>query len=126
MRPIIFQGLDVGTGGGIYFCAIAAKHFGWKMIGTEANKDDFEVAQTNVSKNHLENTIKVIHTEDETKIFPEAIFDSSPSITFSVCNPPFFEASEPRQDRNVFDEKDAGREHEMAVEGYCKIAHIFL
>lgn len=63
-----FSGLDIGTGGGIYFCAIAAKHFKWKMVGTEANQSDFAVAQTNVIKNNLESTVKVFYNKNDKEI----------------------------------------------------------
>ena len=41
-------GIDVGTGAAIYFAAIAARHFQWKMLGTEFNEDDLIIALENI------------------------------------------------------------------------------
>jgi len=93
------------------------------MIGTEANEGDFEIAKANIVKNSLDDKIKVIHNKNDKEIFPKSIFSNSQEISFSVCNPPFFEANQQRPDRNVFEEKDAGREHEMVIEGESTNPH---
>ncbi len=116
--------MDIGTGGGIYFCAMAAKRFGWKMIGSETNSSDFKIAERNVLKNSLTESVKVIHNKDKTVIFPSDIFEhfdftkaGRSSLTFSLCNPPFYEATEQRREWKKFTEKNPGREHEMTIAG---------
>lgn len=119
-----FTGLDIGTGGGIYFCAMAAKRFGWKMVGSETNSIDFKIAERNVLKNNLTMSVKVFHNKDKSVIFPSDIFvnfdlsgtDRS-SLTFSLCNPPFYEVTEQRREWKKFTEKNPGREHEMTIAG---------
>ena len=120
----LISGVDIGTGGGIYFCAMAAKRFGWKMVGSETNSTDFKIAERNVQKNNLTDLVKVVHNKDKSVIFPSDIFENfdfsitnRTSLTFSLSNPPFYEVTEQRREWKKFTEKNPGREHEMTIPG---------
>ena len=119
----LFKGIDIGTGGGIYFCSMAAKRFSWSMIGTETNFSDFRVAERNVERNSLSEKVQVIHNDNKSVIFPAKIFElfsakSAPNhFCFTVCNPPFYEMTEVRRERKQFSDKNPGRDHEMSISG---------
>lgn len=78
------RGLDIGTGASCVYPLIAAKNFGWSMIGREVNEGSCENALQNVQKNNLLNLIKVEKVEENSKFFDLT------SADFCMCNPPFF------------------------------------
>ena len=87
-------GLDIGTGGAILFPALAVKHFRWSMIGTESNKEDYEIAVKNVRTNGLEDKISIIFNPNKDQIFDSVLqfnHNSLKNIAFSMSNPPFYD-----------------------------------
>lgn len=89
-------GIDIGTGAALYFAVLAVRHFGWKMLATENNQEDFRLAIQNISTNDLYNDIKLVQPRDENQIF---VFEANDSQVyfFTVCNPPFFDPVEEKQ-----------------------------
>ena len=82
------RGIDIGTGAGLYFAAIAVKHFKWSMFCTESNPEDVEMAKQNIAANSLESHINLVKSDNE-KLFP---IQEGVEYFFSLCNPPFYDS----------------------------------
>ncbi|GAB1859800.1 Putative methyltransferase METT10D [Camponotus japonicus] len=82
-------GIDIGTGAICIYALLLAKIYGCHMIGTEVDKKSIEYAEKCITKNNLENLIKVV-TVNSDRIFKDAMEDNK-IYDFSMCNPPFFE-----------------------------------
>lgn len=106
-------GIDIGTGPGLYFAAIAARHFKWKMLCTESNNNDIAMAKENLSINDLEDMIVLKETKKE-KLF---MIDDHTEYFFSLCNPPFYDTNENLREREEYSGIPSGRPHEIAVHG---------
>lgn len=59
-----------------------------KMIGVEIQKEAVELANKNITLNHLENQIEIIH--DDIKNYVQ----NAKKVKLVVCNPPFFKVGE--------------------------------
>ena len=95
-EPYKIIGLDIGTGGAVLFPILAAKHFGWSMLSTENNKDDYDLASRNIKSNGLDGQIKVLHNPDKDTIF-NVCWQNSPvvnNIAFTMVNPPFYDTED--------------------------------
>lgn len=112
-------GLDIGVGASGIYPLLAAKHLNWKMLGTEANEDNFKMAQKNVDSNNLNDKIKLALTtsseHEQSQLF-EPIEGMQEKISFTMCNPPFYgedhdEESDPASDT------PAGQDHELKTKG---------
>lgn len=86
-------GLDIGVGSSCIYPALAVKHFGWQMIGTEMDQQAFDEAMENLERNRsiLEDNIKLMKTEGEEDFFSAAVTKETDALSFCMCNPPFHE-----------------------------------
>ena len=109
-------GIDVGCGGAILFPALASRHLGWTMIGTESHENDVKVAQANIGKNDLKNKVEVVVNNDANRLFDCVFSDKSKTATFTMCNPPFYDEDEYKEQLEN-DSEAAGRRHEMTCSG---------
>ena len=90
------------------------RHFKWKMLATEKNFEDFQLAIQNSTANCLYNDIKLVQPQNEDQIF--VLENDSQNYFFSLCNPPFYDPDLDRRNREDF-ETEAGRQHEIACQG---------
>lgn len=109
------SGIDIGTGPGLYFAALAARHFRWKMLATEANIEDYHQAQENMKNNDLNELIQLVLT-DKHQLFklPE---NNDSQFFFTLCNPPYYETHEEIRPREEFQGEMCGRQHEISIQG---------
>lgn len=102
-------GLDVGTGASAVYPLLAAKHLGWTMVATESDKNNYDSAVDNITRNNLVDKIdiKLVCTKEIfiTVLANDKVYD------FSMCNPPFFKADK------VFDGELAGTATEIQTDG---------
>jgi len=88
------KGLDIGTGANLVYPLIANSSYGWKMRGTDINKDSLENAQQILDSNlDLSQDIQLKLQLDSDLIFKN-IISKEEKFTFSMCNPPFHESEE--------------------------------
>ncbi len=117
-------GLDVGVGAACIYPLLAAKYLGWNMIGTETNGESLASARSNVDANGLGDKIKLVQAEEDGDIF-KCLEDVPDRISFTMCNPPFFDEmcnSEEAEKRRRGEETPrhpdpAGQSHEMHTKG---------
>ena len=102
------RGLDIGAGASAVYPLLGAKHFGWKMVATETDPNNFQAASENISRNDLSSSITLLNT-CEGKILEEVLSEREESFDFSMCNPPFYR---PEQDREA-----VGKDTEMRTRG---------
>jgi len=127
------KGLDVGVGAACIYPLLAVKHLGWKMLGTEANKENLSAAVENVSINGLCESIRLTAATEEAF---ECLYNES-AVTFTMCNPPFYceeedvdsgqgdeeEQTSPSSSGALFSKRSnfsatpAGAKHEMKTHG---------
>lgn len=90
----VVKGLDIGTGANLVYPLIANKSYGWKMVGTDINKDSFQNAQQILNQNpDLSGEIDLRFQETSNHIFKD-IISSEEHFQFSTCNPPFHDSEE--------------------------------
>ncbi|AZA54259.1 23S rRNA (adenine(1618)-N(6))-methyltransferase RlmF [Chryseobacterium sp. G0201] len=88
------KGLDIGTGANLVYPLIANRSYGWKMLGTDINKDSLENAQQILDHNpDLSSVIQLKKQSDSHFIFKN-ILGPKDKFTFSMCNPPFHDSEE--------------------------------
>jgi 23S rRNA (adenine1618-N6)-methyltransferase len=88
------QGLDIGTGANLVYPLIAHKSYGWKMLGTDINRDSLKNAQEILDHNpDLLPAIELKYQPESGHIFKDVI-NSKDKFTFSMCNPPFHDSEE--------------------------------
>ena len=111
------RGLDIGAGASAVYPLLGAKHFGWRMVATETDPDNFKAASENVMRNDLSSSITLINT-GQGKIFDGVLSGDDEELKeqerfqFSMCNPPFY-----KQDQPVPDLENVGTETEMRTSG---------
>lgn len=92
--PRNIKGLDVGTGANLIYPLISTKSYGWKMVGTDINKDSFQNAQQILNENYdLSSEVELRFQENSNKILKN-ILDPKDRFAFSMCNPPFHDSEE--------------------------------
>lgn len=88
------SGLDIGTGANLVYPLLAHRSYGWKMLGTDINRDSLENAQQILDHNpDLWSEIQLKQQPDSHYIFKN-IIDSGERFSFSMCNPPFHDSEE--------------------------------
>jgi 23S rRNA (adenine1618-N6)-methyltransferase len=93
-KGISVKGLDIGTGANLIYPLIAHQSYGWKMIGTDINKDSLENAEKILKHNQdLQEVIQLKYQFESNRIFKN-IIDSDEKFAFSMCNPPFHDSEE--------------------------------
>ncbi|XP_050522910.1 U6 small nuclear RNA (adenine-(43)-N(6))-methyltransferase isoform X2 [Daktulosphaira vitifoliae] len=80
------KGIDIGTGASCIYPLLAAKKFGWSMVGTDINKESIETALKNVVKNNLQCKINVLEVSEWDGLLP---VKENEHYDFCMCNPPF-------------------------------------
>ena len=91
---ISITGLDVGVGANLVYPLIAHKSYGWKMLGTDINKDSLENAQKILNHNlDLQSAIQLKQQPNPKHIFKN-IIENGDRFVFSMCNPPFHDSEE--------------------------------
>jgi len=91
---VSIKGLDIGTGANLVYPLIAHKSYGWKMLGTDINKDSLKNAQEILNNNpDLLPAIELKYQPESGHIF-KGIINSKDKFTFSMCNPPFHDSEE--------------------------------
>ncbi|MFC7347405.1 23S rRNA (adenine(1618)-N(6))-methyltransferase RlmF [Chryseobacterium zhengzhouense] len=97
----VIKGLDIGTGANLVYPLIANKSYGWKMVGTDINKDSFQNAQQILNQNpDLSGEIDLRFQETSNHIFKD-IISSEEHFQFSMCNPPFHDSEESAMKGNL-------------------------
>jgi len=92
--PKDIKGLDIGTGANLVYPLIANKSYGWKMLGTDINRDSLENAQRILDQNpELADEIELKYQSNSDFIFKN-IINAEDRFTFSMCNPPFHDSEE--------------------------------
>ena len=95
------KGLDIGVGANLVYPLIAHKSYGWKMLGTDINKDSLKNAQHILDQNlDLSPDILLKHQPDSDCIFKN-IIEGEDRFTFSMCNPPFHDSEEAAMKGNI-------------------------
>jgi 23S rRNA (adenine1618-N6)-methyltransferase len=93
-KGLSVNGLDIGTGANLVYPLIAHQSYGWKMSGTDINKDSLENAQQILDHNpDLSSAIQLKHQPNPDHIFKNMI-DPKDRFAFSMCNPPFHDSEE--------------------------------
>jgi len=88
------KGLDIGVGANLVYPLIAHQSYGWKMVGSDINKDSLANAESILSDNpDLLSAIQLKHQPNADYTFKN-IIDSKEKFTFSMCNPPFHDSEE--------------------------------
>uniref|UniRef100_A0A224YWQ3 Protein containing Methyltransf 10 domain n=1 Tax=Rhipicephalus zambeziensis TaxID=60191 RepID=A0A224YWQ3_9ACAR len=83
--------LDVGTGASCVLALLGHKQCGWDFVGTETDSAAATSAAENVTRNSLEEHVKVL----EVGSLVEAVEKTeSHKFDVCVCNPPFFTSAE--------------------------------
>ncbi|KAH7985159.1 hypothetical protein HPB52_024285 [Rhipicephalus sanguineus] len=83
--------LDVGTGASCVLALLGHKQCGWDFVGTETDPIAATSATENVTRNSLEDHVKVL----EVGSLVEAVEKTeSHKFDVCVCNPPFFTSAE--------------------------------
>ncbi|XP_050440218.1 U6 small nuclear RNA (adenine-(43)-N(6))-methyltransferase [Adelges cooleyi] len=80
------KGIDIGTGASCIYPLLAAKKFGWSMVGTDINKESVESASKNILKNNLLDRINVLEVSEWDSLLP---VKKNEHYDFCMCNPPF-------------------------------------
>ncbi|MDR2238341.1 MAG: 23S rRNA (adenine(1618)-N(6))-methyltransferase RlmF [Chryseobacterium sp.] len=103
------NGLDIGTGANLVYPLLANRSYGWKMTGTDINRDSLDNAQRIVDQNpDLLPVIQLKHQPDSRHIFKN-ILDSGEKYMFSMCNPPFHDSEEAALKGNFRKRKNLGQ-----------------
>ncbi|QYA25555.1 23S rRNA (adenine(1618)-N(6))-methyltransferase RlmF [Gramella sp. MT6] len=83
------KGIDIGVGANAIYPILANRIYGWKMIGTDIEKNSVDAAKANIQANpNLSENIEIQLQEDRGSIFKGVIEDGE-FYHFSMCNPPF-------------------------------------
>ncbi|HCA07924.1 23S rRNA (adenine(1618)-N(6))-methyltransferase RlmF [Chryseobacterium sp.] len=95
------SGLDIGTGANLVYPLLAHRSYGWKMLGTDINKDSLENAQQILDHNpDLSPAIQLKQQPDSHHIFKN-IIETGDRFTFSMCNPPFHDSEKSAMKGNL-------------------------
>lgn len=89
--------LDIGTGPlPVYPLLISRVYDNTVTYGTDIDRDSLELANINITKNNLNDKIKLYKTTKEESLIPPVIINniSENEINCQLCNPPFYESIE--------------------------------
>ena len=106
------RGLDIGAGASAVYPLLGAKHFGWRMVATETDLNNFKAASENVSRNDLNSLVTLLNPSPDQIITEVLSAESDESFQFSMCNPPFYKPGQ-----LVSDEDSVGKDSEMRTSG---------
>lgn len=124
------KGLDIGVGANCIYPIIGRQEYGWEFVGTEVDKESFNIAQKIIDANpNLKEDIFLRLQTNKRNIFKEIIAPGE-QFDFTICNPPFHTSREEatkasmRKVRNVGKQKTGkpilnfgGQNNELWCEG---------
>ncbi|XP_077534806.1 RNA N(6)-adenosine-methyltransferase mettl16 [Haemaphysalis longicornis] len=84
-------GVDIGTGASCVLALLAHRQCGWDFLATETDPEAFTQAVENVSRNNLQEHVKVLQADSLVGAVEKA---EGEQVDFCVCNPPFFTSTE--------------------------------
>ncbi|KAK8772540.1 RNA N(6)-adenosine-methyltransferase mettl16-like [Amblyomma americanum] len=84
-------GLDIGTGASCVLALLGHRQCGWDFTATETDPVAFSHATQNVTRNDLQEHIKVMQVDSLVKAVEK---EEAGNFDFCVCNPPFFTSAE--------------------------------
>lgn len=90
-------GLDIGVGSSCIYPILGAAHFNWRMRGTDIHPQNLKHAQENVTRNKLEDKIRLSaqNPSQTENVFAKVMEEEKEDdVLFTMCNPPFYEADE--------------------------------
>lgn len=83
------KGIDIGVGANSIYPILANRIYGWKMLGTDIEKNSVEAARANIKANsNISENIEIRLQEDRGSIF-KGMIQEGEFYHFSMCNPPF-------------------------------------
>jgi 23S rRNA (adenine1618-N6)-methyltransferase len=83
-------GLDIGTGASAIYTLLCLKSRpNWTMCATDIDAPSFESASRNLALNSLMSRTKTHLSTPSAPLIPRAAL-ATPSLDFTICNPPFF------------------------------------
>lgn len=88
------KGLDIGVGANCIYPILAAKIYGWKMVGADIDTTAIKSARLNVMASEgLKDYIEIRHQKNNANIF-DGIISENEYFHFTICNPPFHSSEE--------------------------------
>jgi 23S rRNA A1618 N6-methylase RlmF len=82
---------DIGTGASAIFPLLGARRFGWSFVALDSNSEALEHARSNIERNGLQHLISLHLVPPHGDVALQ--LSSLPTVTHTMCNPPFFAAS---------------------------------
>ncbi|KAK0223916.1 hypothetical protein IW262DRAFT_1433222 [Armillaria fumosa] len=84
-------GIDIGTGASAIYPLLACKlEPDWSFVATELDDASFQLAESNISRNHLGNRVRVLQAHPGQPILSPLNAYPDESFSFTMCNPPFY------------------------------------
>nr|GAT59286.1 S-adenosyl-L-methionine-dependent methyltransferase [Mycena chlorophos] len=84
-------GLDIGTGASAIYPLLGCKtKASWTFLATDIDSFSLQSARNNIERNDLQERIRLFQTTAEAPIFAPLHRDPALSVTFTMCNPPFY------------------------------------
>eukprot|EP00003_Mantamonas_plastica_P009278 TRINITY_DN1865_c0_g1_i2.p1 TRINITY_DN1865_c0_g1~~TRINITY_DN1865_c0_g1_i2.p1 ORF type:complete len:533 (-),score=145.42 TRINITY_DN1865_c0_g1_i2:837-2435(-) len=113
----LITGVDIGTGASCIYPLLGTRVSKWKFIATELDATSVEYAVANVARNNLEQFITVRQVERSDQFLCGVVDqeDDPTQYDFCMCNPPFFESTDDKLERN--DRVCVATDGELATEG---------
>ncbi len=103
--------LDIGVGANIIYPLIGNKEYGWSFVGTEADKNAYEAALSNIESNpHLKEFIRLRFQKHAKDIFFGAI-KKGERFDITICNPPFHASLKDAQSGTIRKLRNLKKEH---------------
>ena len=88
------KGLDIGVGANCIYPIIGHQEYGWNFVGTEVDKECFNIAQKILDGNtNLVESVRLRLQSNKRHIFKEVV-EKGDKFDFVICNPPFHSSRE--------------------------------
>jgi len=111
------HGVDIGTGASAIFPILGcAMNPTWRFTATDVDVMALEWAQRNVDSCGLRDCVSLLEAAPGAPSLRNAV---TPDVAFVMCNPPFFDKADPRDDRAF-----QGREGERAYDNGGEVEFI--
>ncbi|KAJ7060987.1 S-adenosyl-L-methionine dependent methyltransferase [Mycena amicta] len=89
------RGMDIGTGASAIYPLLACRtNADWSFIATDIDSLSLQNAQSNIEGNGLKDRVRLFDTTPDAPILAPLLHDPALSITFTMCNPPFYSSHE--------------------------------
>ncbi|KAJ7050905.1 hypothetical protein C8F01DRAFT_1177412 [Mycena amicta] len=87
--------MDIGTGASAIYPLLACRtNADWSFIATDIDSLSLQNAQPNIERNGLQDHVRLFDTTPDAPILAPLWHDPALSITFTMCNPPFYRSHE--------------------------------